>query len=289
MPHQYTKSEKSSLRSLGHDESWLQDRIAEEPAILGLGDLTLISREKRQVTGGRIDFLLADREADIWYEVEVMLGKLDESHIIRTIEYWDVERSKNPTVEHRAVIVAEDITNRFFNVIALLNKAIPLIAVQMTAVKFDNQFALSFTKVLDVVELRAVQDEPSGDKKDRAYWDHIAGKAPMEVVDGVLGLLTQGKRSPRVTYNQAHIAIGTTGTNFLWAYPARKKSYCSFDLKIPADAREVWREKLAEAKLLGGMHRSETKIRLTSSDLVEHADLLSSLLLACERLSYSAA
>ncbi len=84
-----------------------------------------------------------------------MLGRLDESHIIRSIEYWDVERTKNPDAEHRAVIVAEDITNRFFNVIALLNRAIPLIAIQMTAVKFDDRFVLTFTKVLDVVELRA--------------------------------------------------------------------------------------------------------------------------------------
>jgi hypothetical protein len=46
-----------------------------------------------------------------------MLGSLDESHIIRTIEYWDIERQRRPTFEHRAVIVAERITSRFFNVL----------------------------------------------------------------------------------------------------------------------------------------------------------------------------
>ncbi len=46
-------------------------------------------------------------EADTFYEEEVMLGALDESHIIRTIEYWRVERQRRPGSEHRAVIVAE--------------------------------------------------------------------------------------------------------------------------------------------------------------------------------------
>jgi RecB family endonuclease NucS len=110
MPYEYTKSEKTTLRALSLDERWLQERIAEDPSILGLGDLTLIRREKKQITGGRIDFLLFDPEEDTRYAVEVMLGQLDESHIIRTIEYWDVERTKNRDVEHRAVIVAEDIT-----------------------------------------------------------------------------------------------------------------------------------------------------------------------------------
>jgi hypothetical protein len=55
---------------------------------------------------------MADFESDIRYEVEIMLGAVDESHIIRTIEYWDVERQRYPTLQHCAVIVAEEITER---------------------------------------------------------------------------------------------------------------------------------------------------------------------------------
>ena len=50
-----------------------------------------------------------------------------------TIEYWDLERKRYPQYEHTAVIVAEDITSRFLNVIQLFNGAIPLIALKMTA------------------------------------------------------------------------------------------------------------------------------------------------------------
>ncbi len=60
--------------------------------------------------------------------MEIQLGKTDESHIIRTIEYWDIERKRYPQYDHVAVIVAEDITSRFLSVIGLFNGAIPLVA-----------------------------------------------------------------------------------------------------------------------------------------------------------------
>ena len=51
-------------------------------------DLSIIARERSQSSGGRLDFLMFDPEEEgVRYEVEVMLGRLDESHIIRAIEY----------------------------------------------------------------------------------------------------------------------------------------------------------------------------------------------------------
>jgi hypothetical protein len=78
-----------------------------------------------------------------------MLGQLDESHIIRAIEYWDIERRCWPDREHKPVIVAEEITNRFFNVIALLGRSVPIIAVQLNALLVDEKRVLNFNKVLD--------------------------------------------------------------------------------------------------------------------------------------------
>src|SRR5439155_4928683 len=76
--------------------------------------------------GGRIDFLMRDSEAETYYEVEIMLGTLDETHTIRAIEYWDIECQRRPQFEHRAVIVPESITARFFNVLRLMNRAVPM-------------------------------------------------------------------------------------------------------------------------------------------------------------------
>jgi hypothetical protein len=130
MPDDISISKTLSIRECGKDEYWLQDQIAADPSILGLGDLELVRREKHQSSGGRLDVLLKDPEDDTMYEVEVMLGGTDESHIIRTIEYWDLEKRRYPQRQHFAVLVAESITRRFFNVIQLLSLSIPIIAVQ---------------------------------------------------------------------------------------------------------------------------------------------------------------
>jgi hypothetical protein len=102
----YTKSTPVTLKDIPqYDELWLKNTITEDPSILGLGDLIVKDVERIQPKAGRIDLLLQDDENDIRYEVEIMLGKLDESHIIRTIEYWDNERKRSPNHEHRAVIL----------------------------------------------------------------------------------------------------------------------------------------------------------------------------------------
>lgn len=63
--------------------------------------------------------LLEDDSGDRRYEVELMLGSTDESHLIRTIEYWDIERRKWPGYDHTAVLIAEELAARFLNVISL--------------------------------------------------------------------------------------------------------------------------------------------------------------------------
>ena len=142
----YVKFEKISLKNHPEfNEQWVQDRIAEDPSILGLGDVILKDKERIQPRAGRLDILLQDAELNRRYEVEIQLGSTDESHIIRTIEYWDIERKRYPQYDHVAVIVAEDITSRFLNVISLFNGMIPLIAVQMNALKLDKNIGLSFT------------------------------------------------------------------------------------------------------------------------------------------------
>src|SRR6266403_3277635 len=94
------------------NEKWVQERIAEDTSILGLGDLVLKDKERTQPRAGRLDLLLQDVDTDRRYEVEVQLGRTDESHIIRAIEYWDIERKRYPQYDHCGVIVAEDITSR---------------------------------------------------------------------------------------------------------------------------------------------------------------------------------
>jgi len=72
--------------------------------------LRLQDVERIQPKAGRLDLLLYDPENEKRYEVEIMLGRIYESHIIRAVEYWDIERKRFPNYEHCAVVIAEDIT-----------------------------------------------------------------------------------------------------------------------------------------------------------------------------------
>src|SRR3989442_12160081 len=127
---------------------------------------------------GRLDLLLQDPETLKRYEVEIQLGPTDESHIIRTIEYWDIERKRYPQYEHTAVIVAEEITSRFLNVIGLFNGTIPLMAVQMSALQLGETVSLAFTTVLDQVRFGVVEEDGEvHEATDRTYWENRGSKA----------------------------------------------------------------------------------------------------------------
>jgi len=113
------------------------------------GELTVRETERRQPRSGRLDILLEDPEYMTRYEVELMLGKVDESHIIRCIEYLDNERRPFPRYEYMAVLIAEELTSRFLNIIQLFDRTIPMIALQLTAFQIDDKMVLNLTKVLD--------------------------------------------------------------------------------------------------------------------------------------------
>lgn len=229
------------LRSVGLDEKWLQDRLKEDPNILGLGDLEVLARERRQPFGGKIDFLMYSEEDGTYYEVEVMLGALDESHIIRTIEYWDVERQRRPQSEHRAVIVAEQITSRFFNVIRLLNRSVPIIAVQLNAFKIDdNSIVLHGVTVLDVAE-DLPEEYVAGENEDtdRKHWEGKRDPQSLAVMDKIVAAMKATGIQERLSYNKHHIALGSTGNNFCWFHPRKTAGFCHIELKLTPEAREA--------------------------------------------------
>ena len=102
MSNELSKIKKLSIREAGFDEYWLQTQIFENPELLGLGEsLMSIEREKRQSSGGKLDILMQDPDDNnSLYEIEIMLGETDPSHIIRTLEYWDLERKRYPQRQH---------------------------------------------------------------------------------------------------------------------------------------------------------------------------------------------
>jgi len=169
------------------------------------------SRGGGQPRDGRLDLLLVDPETHTRYEVEIQLGATDETHIIRTIEYWDIEKTRYLQYEHVAVLVAEDITSRFLNVINLFNKAIPLIAIQIRALDVGGALTLHATTVLDLVRLGTAEEDEAGQATDRAYWINRASESSVKIADGILALVNETSPGMSLKYNKHCIGLARDG------------------------------------------------------------------------------
>lgn len=236
------KSEKILLKNHPEiNEKSIQEFIFADPSVLGLGNLIPIQREKRQPMGGILDILLSDEEGSERYEVEIQLGSTDPSHIIRTLEYWDTEKKRYPQYNHCAVIVAEEITGRFMNVISLFNGAIPLIALQMSAIKHGDDIELVFTKVLDRISLANDADFEIAEVTDRNYWEKRSSPKIVKIVEAIFADTKEIIGDFELKFNKFYIGIAIDGIakNFIHFYP--RKSFVYMAIKIAED-EEVTKE-----------------------------------------------
>lgn len=237
-PLEYVGAEIISLKNHPHfNENWLHEVIMKDPKILGLGDLTFRSHEKRQPRAGRLDLLMEDTELQKRYEIEIQLGATDESHLIRTIEYWDNERKRYPQYEHCAVIIAEDVTNRFLNVISLFNGHIPIIAIQVKAIKIENKISLFFTKVLNEVELSLVDEDTQEPETDRNYWESKASSDNVKLTDTLLGYVQTFAQGFQLKYNKHYIGLvlNNRAQNFAAFKPQKGNIKIELRCKLPKE------------------------------------------------------
>jgi len=249
---EYVKAEPISLK--GHpdfSEVWLHDQISKDPSILGLGELTIIERERVQSGAGRLEMLLNDPDAESTrYEVEIMLGPTDPSHIIRTIEYWDIERRRYPAYDHIAVLVAEQVTARFLNVIALFAGSIPIIAIQLNALRVTNQVVLDFVKVLDQRQLREDDTGEAGGAAepdvDRSTWEARVGATMMKVCDRVAQIANEiADPKLELKYKKGRVALAVPGSFFNVFALSPKKNFIRIRFRVTDP--ETWVKRLSEA------------------------------------------
>jgi len=265
-------------------EKMIQEKIAEYPAIIGLGDLVLKDKERVQPRSGRLDLLMQDPDTNRRYEIEIQLGKTDESHIIRTIEYWDIEKKRYPQYDHCAVIIAEDITSRFLNVIGLFNGFIPLIAIQMNAFKFGNEIGLVFTKVLDEMPLGLVEeDEEVQAVTNRDYWLNRGSEMTVKMADEILEIVNSFKPGFTLKYNKFYIGLAINGQANNFAICRPKKNYMRLELKLPKSTEIDEIIEKAEIEEMGYDNRwGNYRLRLSKGDIKKHSDVLKELLIKAE-------
>lgn len=274
------KPEKVSL--VNHatlTEKWVQEIIANDPSVLGLGDLILKDKERAHPKAGRLDLLLQDPDSERRYEVEIQLGKIDESHIIRTIEYWDIEKKRYPQYDHCAVIIAEDITNRFLNVINIFNGTIPLIAIKMDAYKNGNDYWLTFTTVLNEVSLGLIEEDEIKEVTDRNYWEKRGTPKTVALADELVGMINEFTSGYELKYNKFYIGLAKDGQPDNVAIFRPKKSNTTLEIRLE---QTVETDKMIEDANLDLMEYDNKwnryRIRISKQDLVKSRELIANLL-----------
>ena len=279
MTPEYTSHEKISLRKHPTlNERWLHDRIADNPAILGLGDVRVLDQERTVPGGGRIDLVLLDEDNNRRYEVEIQLGATDPSHIIRCIEYWDLERRRYPGYDHVAVLVAEDVTSRFLNVMGLLAGSIPLIAIRLSAMTVGNYLLLDFVQVLDQTELRLddTKEDTGGGQADRGYWNDKVGKELMKLCDSTLELINGAASTAwQLNYLRGYVGLQSGGVvnNFIHMAPKKTKDFVHIMLRT-SNALQ-WAEKIsAEGIPAVCRHSGHLRISVKPDQFKKHGDII---------------
>lgn len=282
MAQPYVKPKPIKLKSHpDYSEKWVQSLIADDPSILGLGDLVLRDQERIQPRAGRLDLLLQDPDTKRRYEIELQLGATDEAHIIRTIEYWDIERKRYPQYDHCAVLIAENITSRFLNVVSLFNGNIPLIAIQMQAMQVGEHITLVFSTVLDELTRGFIDEDEDAEAAptDRAFWETTASKNTVALADRLLELTREFDPSLDLKYNKFYIGLSKDGQPFNFVTFRPKKSHINLEIKMP-ETEEV-DAKIEEADLdtleynkRWGIYR----LRLTRDDISDKREILRELI-----------
>jgi hypothetical protein len=233
--------------------------------------------------GGRLDLLLFDDDKDRRYEVEIQLGPTDPSHIIRCIEYWDIQRRTYPDYEHIAVIIAESITTRFLNVMALLAGSVPLVAIQLDALAVGENLLLHFTHVLDQKRLRRDDTENEGGgggQADRVFWDKKAGASLMRVCDQVLDMINATSRpAQELSFLRHYIGLQSQGLvdNFIFMSPKPSKNFTHINFRNAKAS--TWVETLEQAGVpVKSRQDDRLRITVTPEEFAIHRELIERLI-----------
>ena len=273
--------ETVALKDLNLNERWLQSRIKANPEILGIGDVFVRDHERVLPGGGRLDLLLESGNHGKRYEVEIQLGATDPSHIVRVIEYWDLERQLWPEYAHCGVIIAEEITDRFFNVISLLNRGgrMPIMALKLTAIRSPNNpgnAGLLFTKILG--EPVPFDDAELAPEVDRAHWIREAGNEWMSLVDKFHENTNLPKNEFPLHYTKSYVSILVNGISVVFFYQRQKG--------VRVDVKSSSAPNLKEALKKGGVDFNSTSggkyigVIVLPSNVGKLADIVGKLLKA---------
>ena len=171
------------------------------------------------------------------------------------------------------------------NVISLFNSMIPIVAVQMNAIKVGELMTLVFTTVLDQQVLGFIdEEEEEREVTDRSYWEKRGSIETVRMADEVLKIVKTFGPEFELKYNKFYIGIAKNGRphNFV-IFRAQKRT---LRIEPRLERSDEIETKLDEAGLdvmdyngRDGRYR----IRLSKGDIGKCAELLTELLAQAHR------
>ena len=117
------------------------EQIAGDPSILGLGDLDVV-RVLPSCEVGQARLLLEEPAHTTLYIVEVLLGPVDDRALIRVVEQWAAVRQRHSNRRCFAVLLAGLVEPRCRNIMGVIGRAVPLVALEMQEVDGVLRFSL---------------------------------------------------------------------------------------------------------------------------------------------------
>lgn len=182
-------------------------------------------------------------------------------------------RRRYPQYDHCAVLVAEQVTSRFLNVISLFNGALPLVAIQMQAFTVGDHVTLVFTTVLDELVRGQVEEDEVTESTDRAYWEARSSKAVVSLVDRMAGIVQEIDPSVVLKYNKFYIGLAKNDkpSNFVSFVP--RKNHVILHVRVPKTDEFDASLEDAEIDMLDH-YRGTYRLRIAKRDLASKSDLV---------------
>ncbi|QED23453.1 hypothetical protein [Candidatus Deianiraea vastatrix] len=267
-----------SLKDKKISEINVQDIIKNDPSVLGFGKL--VSKDFERITDfGRIDLILADNtdeDIEIRYIVEIQLGEMDTSHIIRAIEYWEDQRRKFPSIIHFPVIIAEKVTGRYFNVINLFRQhKIPISIIEINAFDISGQIGVNFNTIFGP---QFENDDKDAIVVDRNFWQEKSNKENLILMDEIfVKLKSEITENIALKYNKNYIGITLNNTPFNFICFRPKKSFVKLQFcKIFTDEMKQFFQN-NKVELVGYQ-----EIRITKNH-IENIDICNKIIDICKQ------
>jgi hypothetical protein len=130
----------SSWAELEQDESFLRDWFKEQPSRLGLGDLDVADADPVQDDDGNPAFIASND--DTYFSVDVRLGEMEASGGFQLLDNWARNRVRHLDKTHVAVLVTENVGDRYRTTLETLTEHLPLIVVELQVWKGETEAIL---------------------------------------------------------------------------------------------------------------------------------------------------